>query len=68
MILLSLEWWFSDPFAWHQIISWVLLVLSIIPVVVGVQLLRKTGKPDEARNDAPMLAFEKTTTLVTSGL
>ena len=68
LITLNLEWWFSEPFAWHQIISWVLLVLSIIPVVVGVQLLRKTGKPDEARNDAPMLAFEKTTALVTNGL
>ena len=68
LVVLNLEWWFSEPFAWHQIISWILLILSIIPVALGVQLLRKTGKPDEARNDAPMLAFEKTTALVTSGL
>lgn len=68
LILLNLECWFCEPFIWHQIISWVLLVFSIIPVVLGIQLLRKAGKPDEARNDAPMLAFEKTTALVTTGL
>ena len=68
LILLNVPCWFCDPFAWHQIVSWVLLIVSIIPVVLGVQLLRSAGKPDETRNDAPMLGFEKTTQLVTVGL
>jgi len=68
LILLNVECWFCDLFAWHQIISWVLLVLSIIPLVLGIQLLREIGKPDATRNDAPMLGFEKTTALVTTGI
>ena len=68
LILLNVACWFCDPFAWHQIISWVLLVLSIIPLVLGIQLLRESGKPDATRNDAPMLGFEKTTALVTTGI
>lgn len=68
LILLNVACWFCDPFAWHQIISWVLLCASLIPLVLGVQLLRSAGKPDSTRNDAPMLGFEKTTELVTVGL
>ena len=67
LALLNIEAWFRDPLSWHQIISWVLLVVSGVLVIHGVQLLRTIGKQDSRRNDSPMLKFEKTTALVTTG-
>jgi protein-S-isoprenylcysteine O-methyltransferase Ste14 len=67
LALLNIEVWFRDPFSWHQLISWPLLVVSGLLVIVGVRLLRQRGKPDAQRDDVPLVAFEKTTTLVTTG-
>jgi protein-S-isoprenylcysteine O-methyltransferase Ste14 len=68
LFALNVECWFCDPSAWHQVISWILLIASIVPVVLGMQMLRKQGRQDSTRDDAPMLAFEKTTALVTVGI
>jgi protein-S-isoprenylcysteine O-methyltransferase Ste14 len=69
LFLLNVDFWFSDPFAWHQIISWVLLFASFIPLGFGIKELRSQGKPVKARESDPsLLAFEKTTTLVTTGI
>jgi len=65
--LLNVEVWFRDPFSWHQLISWFLLVICLFLVLHGVLLLKKLGQPDDNRDDAPMIEFEKTTRLVTVG-
>ena len=67
LALLNIDLWFRDPFSWHQLISWLLLLCSGFLVIVGVRLLRREGAPDEQRDDLPLVAFEKTTTLVTTG-
>jgi protein-S-isoprenylcysteine O-methyltransferase Ste14 len=67
LALLNIDVWFRDPFSWHQLISWILLLASAFLVIAGVRLLRQMGKPDAQRDDVPMVAFEKTTTLVTKG-
>jgi protein-S-isoprenylcysteine O-methyltransferase Ste14 len=67
LALLNIGAWLRDPLSWHQIISWVLLIVSGFLIVHGVQLLRSKGKPDSQRDDSPMLDFEKTTVLVTTG-
>ncbi len=67
LALLNVDAWFRDPFSWHQIISWILLVISAVLVIIGVRLLRQRGEPDAERDDVPLVAFEKTTTLVTTG-
>jgi protein-S-isoprenylcysteine O-methyltransferase Ste14 len=66
--LLNIDVWFRDAFSWHQLISWILLVTSAFLVIPGVRLLRQMGEPDAQRDDVPMVAFEKTTTLVTTGV
>jgi protein-S-isoprenylcysteine O-methyltransferase Ste14 len=53
--------WFQNPFAWYQLISWLLLVIE------GFRLLKELGQQNEQRAGAPMLEFEKTTHLVTIG-
>ena len=68
LVMLNLDLWFVDPFSWHQLISWILLLISIFLVVQGVRLLRGIGKPDARRGGEPMLGFEKTTQLVTTGI
>jgi protein-S-isoprenylcysteine O-methyltransferase Ste14 len=67
LTLLNIDVWFRDPFSWHQLISWPLLLVSAFLVVVGVRLLNQRGEPDAQRDDVPLVAFEKTTTLVTTG-
>jgi protein-S-isoprenylcysteine O-methyltransferase Ste14 len=68
LFLLVARNWFDDPFSPHQIVSWLLLLISLLLVYRGVELLRHKGKPDESRAGGPMLGFEKTTELVTTGL
>lgn len=69
LFLLNVEHWFTDPFSWHQLIAWTLLVSSLVPLILGVLSLRKRGQPTQERpGDPSLLAFEKTTTLVTSGI
>jgi len=60
LFLLNLRSWFAHPFAWYQIISWILLIGSIIPIIYGFLLLRSAGKPEGS--------FEATTQLVTQGI
>jgi protein-S-isoprenylcysteine O-methyltransferase Ste14 len=69
LFLLNVEDWFDQPFAPHQLVSWVLLFVCIVPVVWGTLLLKRRGQPAAARaGDPNLLAFEKTTQLVTSGI
>jgi protein-S-isoprenylcysteine O-methyltransferase Ste14 len=68
LALLNVDVWFREPFSWHQLISWPLLVISGLLVIAGVRLLKQRGGPDAQRDDVPLVAFEKTTTLVTSGI
>lgn len=65
----NLEAWFIDPFSWHQVIAWILLFASLLPLTFGTLALTRRGKPDKIREGEPqLLAFEKTTQLATSGI
>lgn len=69
LFLINVRFWFYKPFAWNQMIAWLLLFGCLIPLVLGVHSLRTRGKPAIHREgDAALLAFEKTTRLVTSGI
>jgi protein-S-isoprenylcysteine O-methyltransferase Ste14 len=68
LLLLNMRRWFDLPFSFHQIVSWLLLLISLAFVAPGVNLLRRKGEPGEQRRDAPLMGFEKTTTLVTEGV
>jgi protein-S-isoprenylcysteine O-methyltransferase Ste14 len=69
LFLLNLPFWFYKPFSGNQIIARGLLLLSLVPLGLGVHALRKLGHPAKDRAEDPtLLAFEKTTRLVTSGI
>jgi len=59
LIVLNLEGWFRDPFSPLQIISWVLLICSIVLAAHGFYLLRVVGRPKSG--------IESTTALVKLG-
>ena len=67
LILLNCDYWFSEPFAPHQVASWLLLTVSLFLVIHGYRLLRRVGKPDSERKDPLLMGVEKTTELVTVG-
>jgi len=59
-ILLNAPAWFYDPWSTRQVVSWTLLLGSVILPVHGFHLLRSVG--------APRGGVEDTTRLVTSGV
>ena len=69
LFILNVDSWFLDPLSWHQLVSWFLLIICLVPLALGVRSLRAQGKPVVQRDQEPqLLAFEKTSTLVTSGI
>jgi len=60
LLAINLRSWFLNPFSWYQIVSWILLIVCLIPILYGVFLLRTAGKPTDQ--------LEATTQLVTKGI
>jgi protein-S-isoprenylcysteine O-methyltransferase Ste14 len=60
LVMLNHKVWFKNPVSLIQIISWVLLLLSVYVVITGYLLLKREGKPDSN--------FENTSLLVRSGI
>jgi protein-S-isoprenylcysteine O-methyltransferase Ste14 len=60
LVMLNFKVWFMNPFSPFQLISWLLLILSIYVVITGYLLLKRKGKPDTN--------FENTSKLVKSGI
>jgi protein-S-isoprenylcysteine O-methyltransferase Ste14 len=67
LIALNVGAWFRDPFSPRQLLSWVLLLGSLLLAVHGFTLLRRVGKPDHTIEDPARFGVEKTTRLVRSG-
>jgi protein-S-isoprenylcysteine O-methyltransferase Ste14 len=61
LVLMNYPEWFKHVFAVNQIISWILLLGSLIFAIWGFVLLYRMGKPAEGH-------LERTTRLITTGL
>jgi protein-S-isoprenylcysteine O-methyltransferase Ste14 len=68
LLLVNIDYWFTDPFSLLHIISWLLLLASLLLVGSGVLMIRSKGKPTAQREDGALYTFEKTSALVTSGI
>lgn len=60
LVILNIKVWFVNPFSPFQLVSWILLILSIYVVITGYLLLKRKGKPGSN--------FENTSQLVKSGI
>lgn len=68
LLVFKIEFWFTNPFSIHQIISWILLLISLFLIFKGVITLRKNGKQNDNRKHDDLYAFEKTSELVKTGI
>ncbi len=68
LVLLNILGWFLHPFAWYQLVSWLLLIISLWLVISSLAWLRNHGQPGSERQDPALLSLEKTTLLVTTGV
>lgn len=59
LILLNTDKWFYNPFSSIQIISWILLLSSLLLAIHGFYLIRTAGKPKNG--------FDNTTSMVIRG-
>jgi hypothetical protein len=59
LVLLNIDVWFQTPFAWYQLVSWLLLALCLIPLILGVRMLRPRGRPVAQRETEPQLRLSK---------
>lgn len=68
LVLHNHPFWFIDVFAPQQIVSWMLLAVSILFIIQGLYMLKRAGG-SKAREGMPEnFAFENTTSLVTEGI
>lgn len=68
LVLVNMDSWFDEPLALHQLVSWLVLGLSVALAVSGVYTLHSQGKPGAARADPSLIGVERTTRLVTDGV
>ena len=68
MIIINAPHWFVFPVPIQQVVSWVLLLISVVLVVWGVVLLRRMGKAVAPSDESPMFEWENTDKLVTTGI
>lgn len=60
LFLVNYKVWFINPFSPLQLLSWIMLIISIYAVITGYLLLRRKGNPT--------INFENTSKLVKSGI
>jgi protein-S-isoprenylcysteine O-methyltransferase Ste14 len=68
LVVLNAPYWFVRPFGLLQIVSWLLLSVSIVLIVWSISLLRRFGRPRPTAEESPMFELEHTGKLVTTGI
>ena len=68
LLMLHVTIWFDDPLSAIHILSWLLLLSSIVTVIQGTYLLRKVGGKADREDEIEIFAFEKTAHLVEVGV
>jgi protein-S-isoprenylcysteine O-methyltransferase Ste14 len=67
LVILNTPVWFVDPFSLSQLVSWGLLLFSLLLAVNAFWIFQRFGKVDPSIPDDNRLGFEKTTDLITEG-
>jgi protein-S-isoprenylcysteine O-methyltransferase Ste14 len=69
LVLLHAPLWFLDWYSAHQMVSWILLIASLFPLVLGVRALRRRESgAGIARTEPELFGFERTGRLITGGV
>lgn len=68
LILVDIPYWFANPFSCAQIISWILLFISILYLIQSLYFIRKYGSSKKRKNYPANFGFENTISLVKQGI
>ena len=68
LMVLNAPHWVENAFGAQELLSWLLLFVSIVLVVWSVILLRRLGRPRPTAEGSPVFEWENTETLVTTGI
>lgn len=68
LVLINIRFWIRNPFSPLQILSWVLLIISLFLVHRGFNCLKKYGGNKERENESSNFYFENTNYLVKDGI
>ena len=68
LILMNHPYWFHDPFSPLHLLSWLLLLFSIIFIIQSLRMLKTRGGHAERAEMPENFAFENTTNIVEVGL
>ena len=68
LVIINAPFWFLEPFSLLQIISWLVLFLSLFVVVQGFYFLKKKGKSKSRNLETANYEFEDTANLVDLGI
>ncbi len=68
LVLLNYPYWFKDPFSPAHLLSWSLLLTSIVFVVNSLMMLKQSGGHAEREHMPGNLSFENTVHIVEVGL
>ncbi len=62
------SYWFRDPFSFVHLLSWILLLLSVLPLFAGLRKLRMAVKSNKVREEKELFGFERTSELIDTGI
>ena len=62
------SYWFVHPFSPVQLVSWFLLIVSLLLIIPAVRLMKLAGSPGGEREEKEIFAFERTTRLIDTGI
>lgn len=68
LVLMNRNAWGMDPLSMHQLASWPLLICSLVLVAQGMTALVRFGRVADGRPGRGLYEWEKTTSLVTTGV
>jgi protein-S-isoprenylcysteine O-methyltransferase Ste14 len=68
LVLLNYPYWFEDPFSPAHLLSWSLLLTSIVFIVNSLMMLKQSGGHAEREDMPENLSFENTVHVVEVGL
>jgi protein-S-isoprenylcysteine O-methyltransferase Ste14 len=69
LVLLHAPVWFLDWGSGHQVVSWMLLVGSLVPLALGVRTFRQRAPGDGIpRHEPDLMGLERTGPLISQGI
>jgi protein-S-isoprenylcysteine O-methyltransferase Ste14 len=68
LFVTNVDRWFANPFSPRQMVSWTLLIVSLVLVLDAVRLFRRVGRPQHSTDNSGEYTIEQTTRLVSVGV